>query len=883
MSLNEPSSDPSTSDPRASDPPETDPPTSHDAPSARAILALTRAQTSRPFTLLLIALLTVALSGLLAGRLKLKTALGELLPANKESVVVAEQVSKRLIASSTLFIVAEGRDSEALKRFVDALAPALRALPEGQIGAVDDGVRESRAFFEKNAALYAPLEDVQKIHDEIIDRYEAEVRRRAGLDLGLDDDDEKRADPASADAGSADKAPITADTIRAKIAERKDPLKERFPEGYYLEKGGQLITILVRTPVSPGDLEKSNALLTTIQGVIDSVDPKRFDPAMTVRFTGNIITGIEEYSQIKGDLSHVGLYGVAMILGVVFLFYLRLRALLALTLSVGIGTAWTFGAAYLLVGSLNSSTGFLVSIIVGNGINFGIIYMARYMEARRAGAVFEAALVAHKETWLATLSAAGAAMVAYGSLVVTDFRGFKHFGAIGGSGMILCWIATYLFLPAILAASERVYPLKPDVGVAARLRAGYGRPFAFLAERAPRVITVTAAALAIGAAALAVRYVAADPMEYDMSKTRTEPKTGQSEARKLMGRVDNVVGRQGQEGLAIMVDRIEQVRPLREALLAKRDAAPSGHKPFEKVADIFDLLPQDQDKKIELIEEARDRLDRAKKRGLIADKDWAEIERFVPPGELKPIGVADLPEQAARMFTERDGTRGRLVYIVPTKGRSVWDGRYLIEWAASFRSTTLPDGSVVKGSGGAVIFADVLLAVVEDAPKAIVVSLIGTLLIVFLAFRGRAAALVVTATLCVGLVWMLAALALYDVHVKPSDGALLDVNLVGLKLNFLNFISLPITVGVGADYALNVMQRYRIAGPDRIHDVVVETGGAVILCSLTTALGYFALTLSVNRAIQSFGYAAAAGEVSCLIAAVLVLPAFLLWARRRFV
>ena len=41
-----------------------------------------------------------------------------------------------------------------------------------------------------------------------------------------------------------------------------------------------------------------------------------------------------------------------------------------------------------------------------------------------------------------------------------------------------------------------------------------------------------------------------------------------------------------------------------------------------------------------------------------------------------------------------------------------------------------------------------------------------------------------------------------------------------------------------------------------------ETGGAVVLCSLTTTLGYFALTFSANRAIVSFGIAAAAGEIS---------------------
>ena len=36
------------------------------------------------------------------------------------------------------------------------------------------------------------------------------------------------------------------------------------------------------------------------------------------------------------------------------------------------------------------------------------------------------------------------------------FRGFQHFGIIGGSGMVLCWLATYGVMPAIIALLERV-------------------------------------------------------------------------------------------------------------------------------------------------------------------------------------------------------------------------------------------------------------------------------------------------------------------------------------------------------------------------------------------------------------------------------------------
>jgi predicted RND superfamily exporter protein len=824
---------------------------------------LTRLQTERPGAVLLVALLTVLLSALAASRLTLRTSLGELLPANKESVIVAEQVSKRLSVTSTLTIVAEASGPEPLKRFVDALVPELQRLPS--VGSVDAGVHESRKFFEQNKLLYAPLEDVEKVHADILARYEHEVQKQAGLDLGLDDE--------------TDPGPLTADVIRSKLEERTKAsggAKDPFPDGYYIEPDGKLIAILLRTPIGTGDLDRTRALLDQVNAALVKVDPKRFDPAMTVNFTGNLITAMEEYSQIKDDLSEVGVWGVSLILGVVFLFYMRFRVLLAMALSVAIGTMWTFGLTYFLIGHLNASTGFLVGIVVGNGINFGIIYMARYMEARRTSSIFDAALTAHMETWLATLAAAGAAMVAHGSLIVTDFRGFKHFGVIGGMGMLLCWIGTYLFLPSILALSERIYPIPPERGLVARLRAGYGRPFAYLAHHFPRFIAVTGVLLGIACVALTVRYVLSDPLEYDMLRTRTVPKTGQTVSRRLMGRVDKIVGRQGQDGLAIMVDRIDQVRPLRAALEAKRAAAPAGKKPFDKVADIFDLLPKDQEKKIQLIEEARDRIERAHRRGFFSDADWTEINKHIPAGKLKPIDVADLPEQAARMFIEKDGTRGRLVYIVPTSGRSVWDGRYLIEWAESFRETRLPDGSVIKGSGGAVIFADVLLAVAEDAPKAILISIAGTLLIILLAFRGRPVALVVIATLGLGLVFMMGALSLYDAKFTLKDGVP-SVALVGLKLNFLSFIALPISVGIGADYALNVMQRYRLNPAGGVRDVVIETGGAVILCSCTTVLGYLALTASINQAIVSFGFSAAAGELSCLLAGVLVLPAFLRW------
>jgi predicted RND superfamily exporter protein len=108
-----------------------------------------------------------------------------------------------------------------------------------------------------------------------------------------------------------------------------------------------------------------------------------------------------------------------------------------------------------------------------------------------------------------------------------------------------------------------------------------------------------------------------------------------------------------------------------------------------------------------------------------------------------------------------------------------------------------------------------------------------------------------------------------------------------MKLNFLNFVAFPITFGNGVDYGVNLMRRYGIER-DRgvgavaaVRAAVEETGGAIVLCSLTTIIGYISLYTSANKALNSFGAAMAISEVTCVLAAVLALPALILLMSRR--
>ena len=94
-----------------------------------------------------------------------------------------------------------------------------------------------------------------------------------------------------------------------------------------------------------------------------------------------------------------------------------------------------------------------------------------------------------------------------------------------------------------------------------------------------------------------------------------------------------------------------------------------------------------------------------------------------------------------------------------------------------------------------------------------------------------------------------------------------------LKVNFLNFIALPITFGIGVDYSVNILSRYRSDGGRSIVKAIEHSGGAVALCSFTTVVGYGSLILAGNQAFVSFGVLAVVGEMTCLIAALIALPA----------
>src|SRR6185369_6254378 len=162
-------------------------------------------------------------------------------------------------------------------------------------------------------------------------------------------------------------------------------------------------------------------------------------------------TAIASREAVERDILSVTITCLLLVAVSIGIYFKRIRAVPLTGIPAALGTMVAFAMAEVTFGYLNSSTAFLGSIIIGNGINYAIVLMSRYEEHRARGEQPSQALrEAIAGVWRGTLVAAIAASAAYASLMVTSFRGFYQFGLMGAVGAISCWLATFSVLPAIL-------------------------------------------------------------------------------------------------------------------------------------------------------------------------------------------------------------------------------------------------------------------------------------------------------------------------------------------------------------------------------------------------------------------------------------------------
>jgi hypothetical protein len=838
----------------------------------------------RPWTTVLVALAAIALCGLSASRLRLKTELRELLPRDSPDYQAYEKQAGRIGGGATLFVLAESGDQRANQRFIDALAARLaraqadrhacrqacqsetcrRGCGQELIRYVESDTKQVRAFFEAHQWLYASLEDLKAADEELDFR----VATGTGLveDLGLDDED---APPVKAGGKPAAGAqPKQRHSLAARAKELARVLAKKlgdYPTGYFETPDGRLVGLrIVSATTGMGDRE-GYQLLTEVTQLVEELHPKSFAPNLEVGFAGDIPNAVEEQQSLASEAVWVTALAAVLILGGVVFFYRSPWSLVIIGLPALFGASVGYAFAAVAYGYVNTVGAFLGAIIIGNGINYPIVLLSRYRDFSARGMPKE---VARREAVLnafrAELVGACVASIAYGSLTVTRFRGFSQFGTIGFVGMLAVWAAIVPLVPALVVIVERLQPHLPrwlrDPPPRVREDGATGpvvQALARLVGRYPIPIVALAVALTAVAASRLPGYLR-DPWEYNFSKLGSE-RTHDTGAGAWSSKADRVFGGRANVAGAMMVaDSSAQVPLIKREILAK-DAASGDGRAIDDVVTVWDLLPgspAEQRAKLVALERLRRRLTPR----VLSELDPQEkgyALKLKSQQKLGEIGPEDLPPLLQRRFEENNGTLGTVYYVKYNNNRSLSDGHNLLRIAAVTENVILPDGTRVVTASRSGVFAEMIRSMARDGPLATSLSFLAVAVVVVFATGSVVGAATVLSVLIMGVLWMMGAMAFLDV-----------------KLNFLNFIALPITFGIGCEYPFNLFDRARLLGGD-VALGVRRSAGPVALCSYTTLLGYASLTFADNQALKSFGRIAASGELACATGALVVLPAIL--------
>ncbi len=794
----------------------------------------------------------------------LKSDLEELLPRDAPSVVAIDEMRARNSGLQYLGVVVDTETPAQLpqgEKFLDDLRARIEKYPEEMVRSVRVGTSDERKFVQKHAPLYVDLDDLKKIRERVEARRDYEVSHATGTAL---DEDEK---PPPIDMGDIEKkydsrikkSDNAADTDRFSSAEQ------------------HLTLLIVEVGGFSTGAEKARALLDRVKGDVKDLQVTKYAPGMRVGYASDVAISVEELEALQNDLSIASVLVVLAVMGVIILYYRWWKSIPVLIPPLLLAAVYAFAIASLPpfnITELNSNTAFLGSIIFGNGINFSLVLLARYREERGRTEGVERAL--ELGIWGArpgTLAAALAAGASYASLIITEFRGFRQFGVIGGLGMLTSWGVAYLLIPSLLKWLDQEKqtgeapisgsippPRESRPSIMVERRGSIMRWVARLAESVPGTIVVVTMILTV-LAGWKVAHFDSSQLEYDFAKLRRYDTWIAGEG--YWGRrMDNLLGRYVTPTI-VMFDTPEQATVAEKKL---RDSFEHGtlKRYLAEVRGADDVLPKDQAAKIEEVKAIRDALTPAVRAAIPEDKRKS-LDDTLGDENLAPITLADLPATFLTGLRERDGTIGKQVLVFPKPNDFLWRAEAMHEFVGELRSlsTDAKAGKPGRVAGSIPLTSDILDSIGRDAPVASIASLAGVIVVVLLIIRRPRATIYVIGSLIIGVLWL--------------GGATMAL---GVKINFANFIAFPITFGIGVDYAVNVMSRYEQDDESDVRGAVMSTGGAVGLASMTTIIGYSSLLLAKTRALFYFGLVAVMGEVSCLTTAVVALPALLLLVQR---
>lgn len=644
--------------------------------------------------------------------------------------------------------------------------------------------------------------------------------------------------------------------------------------------------IEVRPVLNFSALQPGEASSSAIRQIVSDLQLKQKYQAQ-VRLTGSVPMADEEFATVQQGALANGIGTIIIVLTILWLALKSARIIIAVFINLFVGLALTAALGLMMVGALNMISVAFAVLFVGLGVDFGIQYSVRYRAERHDVPKLRPALTQAAEKIGVPLTLAAAAVAAgFLSFLPTDYRGVSELGAIAGVGMLIAFITSVTLLPALIMVLNPTGEPEP---VGYQALAPIDR---FLQVYRVPVIVGTLAVAVLGSPLLYYLTFDFDPIHLRSPKTESistlldlggDPRTGINSVNIIVPSLDDASG------------AAEQLRKLPQVLQART---------------LLSFVPQDQDKKLALIQDLGRQLGQALQKpgsakpptdaeNIAALKSMADQLNKIAANAQGPGADAAkrLATDAMNLAQANEATRARAqaAFIVPFETsiahlrgflsaqriskdnlppalKQQWmasDGRARIEVAPKGNTD---DTEVLRS------FARAVLAVYPNATGGPISILESSRTIVRAFFEAGLYALVSIAILLWIVLRRFGDVLLTLVPLLLAGVVTLEICvLIGMPLNFANIIALPLLLGVGVAFKIYYIMAWRSGRTDLLQSSLTR---AVIWSALTTATAFGSLWLSQHPGTSSMGKLLALSLLCTLAAAVLFQPALMGKPRR---
>jgi len=658
-----------------------------------------------------------------------------------------------------------------------------------------------------------------------------------------------------------------------------------FRDRYLLNAKENMGFLKVQPTAASSDFNGTSPAISRIRKLVDEVG--RRHPTVRIGLTGIPVLESDEMRDSQTAMTYASILSFIGVAALMFMGFRGFRYPIVGSVVLLIGMAWSFGFTTAVVGHLNILSVSFAAMLIGIGIDYSTVYLLRYLEVRHEGKETGEALVeTARSAGAGICTAAISSSVAFCCAMLTDFAGVAELGIIAGGGILLCTIAAFVVLPAVLMVIDRRHtadripePLE-------------NRWLLTLIKGFPgTVITVCT----IGVIWLSVY---GTRVQYDYNLLHLQS-TG-LESVEVQGRIFE----QSDSSLLFAVSLADSPRQVLE-LKRKFEALPTVHH-VEELAAILppyqaedtqllvqaihaelshlparpreprDVAPKQIGEELEGFETALagltsptasgvrqqisqflDQLDKLSDRGqvqLLRDYQarlsadlLGRLRGLESLSTIDPVSPADLTPSLVSRFLSPNGKW--LLQVYPRD--QVWDIAPLEKFIADVRSVD------PEATGTPLQTYEASKAIRRSYETIGLYALVAVCILLIIDFRNILDAVIALLPPLAGAGMMFGLLALWHIDLNPA-----------------NLIVLPLVIGLGVDGGVHVVHDYRSQRGRYVPGSSVIN--AIIVNATTTMVGFGSMMIAAHRGLYSLGLVLTIGVGTCLIVAVVLVPALLI-------